>query len=142
MNITTLTGTLQRLEDMGTWVRGTIRVTRSFKNKDTGKYESDFINFKAFQQKADVIKRFHAGREGKSFGITGELQQERWEDKEGNKRETFTVMVNSFDFPPYDEKASEAKKAQGTPKPASSASHDPFSNNGGSIDLSDSDLPF
>jgi len=140
MNITTLTGTLQRLEDMGTWVRGTIRVTRAFKNKE-GKYESDFISFKAFQQKADVIKRFHAGREGKSFGITGELQQERWEDKEGNKRETFTVMVNNFDFPPYDEKASEAKQAEGKPKPASGFGSDPFSNNPG-IDLSDDSLPF
>lgn len=141
MNITTLTGTLQRLEDMGTWVRGTIRVTRAFKNKE-GKYESDFISFKAFQQKADVIKRFHAGREGKSFGITGELHQERWEDKDGNKRETFTVMVNNFDFPPYDEEASEAKKAEGTPKPASDASHDPFSMPNGSINLDDDDLPF
>lgn len=141
MNITTLTGTLQRLEDMGTWVRGTIRVTRSFKNKDTGKYESDLINFKAFQQKADVIKRFHTGREGKSFGITGELQQERWEDKEGNKRETFTVMVNSFDFPPYDEKASEAKKEKSEQKPASSASHDPFSGDH-PFDLTYDDVPF
>lgn len=138
MNITTLTGTLQRLEDMGSWVRGTIRVTRSFKNKE-GKYESDFINFKAFQQKADVIKRFHAGREGKSFGITGELQQERWEDKDGNKRETFTVMVNNFDFPPYDEGTT---APQNNNKPATSSSNDPFSNNGGSIDIQDDDLPF
>ncbi len=137
MNITTLTGTLQRLEDMGSWVRGTIRVTRSFKNKE-GKYESDFISFKAFQQKADVIKRFHSGRENKSFGITGELQQERWEDKEGNKRETFVVIVNNFDLPPYDEGAT----APQNNKPATSSSHDPFSNNGNTIDIDEDDLPF
>ena len=136
MNITTLTGTLQRLEDMGSWVRGTIRVTRSFKNKE-GKYESDFISFKAFQQKADVIKRFHAGREGKSFGITGELQQERWEDKEGNKRETFVVIVNNFDLPPYDE----GTTAPQNNKPATSSSNDPFSNND-PFDVSDETLPF
>lgn len=142
MNTVSLTGILQRFEDKGSWVKGSIRVAGSVKNKETGKYDSHFFNFKAFNKTAELLQRFHSDREGKPFAITGELNQERWEDKEGNKRESYVIIVRNADLPPFDDSKPAASNQS---RPASGFGADPFSNNGRNdvpFDLSESELPF
>ena len=137
MNTVALTGVLQRFEDKGTWVRGSIRVQNNMKNKQTDKYENSFFDFKMFGKTAELFLRFHSERTGKNIAITGNLVQETWE-KDGQKRSNIVIMVQNCDLPPYDEGAT----APQNNKPSPASSHDPFSDNGGSIDISDSDLPF
>lgn len=142
MNTVALTGVLQRFEEMkaqngNAWVKLTIRVSNSMKNKE-GKYDSSFFDARLFGKTAELFLRFHSQRTGKQIGITGNLVQETWE-KDGQKRSNVVIMVQNCDLPPYDEKETAPQNA---PKPASSASHDPFSMPNGSIDLADDDLPF
>ncbi len=101
MNTVNLTGVLQRFEDKGTWVRGSIRVQNNMKNKQTDKYESSFFDFKMFGKTAELFLRFHSERTGKNIAITGNLVQETWE-KDGQKRSNVVVMVQKCDLPPYD----------------------------------------
>lgn len=138
MNTVALTGVLQRFEDKGTWVRGSIRVQNNMKNKQTDKYENSFYDFKMFGKTAELFLRFHSQRTGKQIGITGNLVQETWE-KDGQKRSNVVIMVQNCDLPPYDEKETAPQNA---PKPASSNAFDPFSMPNGSADVDEDDLPF
>lgn len=140
MNTVNLTGVLQRFEDKGTWVRGSIRVQNNMKNKQTDKYENSFFDFKMFGKTAELFLRFHSERTGKNIAITGNLVQETWE-KDGQKRSNVVVMVQNCDLPPYDEGATAPQNAP-QDKPASSSSFDPFSSHSGSIDIDIDDVPF
>lgn len=137
MNTVCQTGVLQRFEDKGTWVRGSIRVQNTMKNKDTGKYENSFFDFKMFGKTAELFLRFHRERTGKNIAITGNLVQETWE-KDGQKRSNVVIMVQNCDLPPYDEGTT---APQNNNKPATSSSNDPFSNND-PFDIDSSELPF
>ena len=72
-----------------------IAVNREYKNKE-GKYDTDFFNCIAFDKRGEVI--------GNSFGkgnhilVWGAMRQDRWQDKEGNNRETYRLYVEGFDF--------------------------------------------
>ena len=57
------------------------------------------------------MSKLSIGR-GTKLLIQGELQNQSWTDKNGNKRETTQIIVNDFDF-------CESKNAQGSaPAPA------------------------
>ena len=144
MNTTALTGINQRVEvkttNAGkTWVTGTIRVRNKMKNNDTGKYESSFFDYKCLGARADTFAKYH-GTEGGPLNITGDLVQEKWESN-GDKRSKVVIMVQDFDLPPFDD-SKPAASNQSRPASSNSFGADPFSNNGGSIDLYEDDLPF
>lgn len=138
MNTVNLTGVLQRFEDKGTWVRGSIRVQNNMKNKQTDKYESSFFDFKMFGKTAELFLRFHSQRTGKNIAISGNLVQESWE-KDGQKRSNVVIMVQNCDLPPYDEKETAPQNA---PKPASSNAFDPFAGTPADDDINSDSLPF
>ena len=56
--------------------------------KDT----TDFINITAFKQTAEYISKY--ARKGTLIEVSGVLTSRKWEDKNGNKRTTFEVLVN------------------------------------------------
>lgn len=72
---------------------------RKWTDKDTGelKEETSFFDCEAWGPRGETIAK-HFSR-GSKIGITGELKQDRWEDKDdGTKRSKIIVRVNSFDF--------------------------------------------
>lgn len=139
MNTVSLTGVLQRFEDKGNWVKGSIRVQNNMKNQKTDKYENSFYDFKMFGKTAELFLRFHGERTGKNIAITGNLVQETWE-KDGQKRSNVVIVVQNCDLPPFDD-SKPAASNQNKPASSNGFGSDPFAG-GGSIDLSDSDLPF
>lgn len=76
---------------------GTIAVRRDFKNKQTGEYETDFINFVALGKTSEIMADYV--RKGDQFGITGRLQIRIWNKDDGTKQYFTEIIVNSFDFP-------------------------------------------
>lgn len=56
--------------------------------KDT----TDFINITAFKQTAEYISKY--ARKGTLIEVSGVLTSRKWEDKNGNKRTTFEVLVS------------------------------------------------
>ena len=55
-----------------------------------------FVELKVFGKLATVWKE-HLGK-GRRVAVSGRLQQDHWEDKEGNKRSKYYVIVNEFSF--------------------------------------------
>ncbi|WP_204200848.1 single-stranded DNA-binding protein [Mammaliicoccus sciuri] len=93
------------------------------------KDETNFIQIEAWGKNAENIAKYF--EKGSKILIQGELKQNRFEDKDGNKREKVYVNVDKFEF--LDSKGSN----QGQPK---QQANDPFANAG--VDVDNSTLPF
>lgn len=93
------------------------------------KDETNFIQVEAWGKNAENIAKYF--EKGSKILIQGELKQNRFEDKDGNKREKVYVNVDKFEF--LESKGSN----QGQTK---QQANDPFAN--ANADVSNSDLPF
>lgn len=69
---------------------------RKFKNKETGKYDSDFISIQAFGNNAEFINKYFT--KGSKIGITGEIRTGSYTNKDGVKVYTTDVVVNNAEF--------------------------------------------
>lgn len=129
MNVITLTGNLGRDFDIidagGTTIaKSSLAVRRDFKNKKTDEYETDWIPLTAFGKTAEIMSQ-HLSK-GSKIEIVGKLQTSDYTDKDGNKRTSYDVIVNSFGF-------------LDSAKPKKQES--PFEEDS-SVDIDDSMLPF
>lgn len=74
----------------------TLACDRDFKNQQTGEKEVDFIECVAWGGTAEMVaKYFYKGR---MVVATGRLQLRDWTDKNGQKRRTAEILVNSIYF--------------------------------------------
>lgn len=74
----------------------TLVCDRDFKNQQTGEKEVDFIECVAWGGTAEMVaKYFYKGR---MVVATGRLQLRDWTDKNGQKRRTAEILVNSVYF--------------------------------------------
>lgn len=120
-----------------------IAVDRSYQPKGQER-QTDFINCVAWRGTAEFITRFF--HKGQRIALQGSLQSRNYNDREGNKRTAYEVVVDNAFFaesknsgdtaaaPRYDSQVPQYSEAQ----PA-------FSNtNGGDFEeiMGDSDLPF
>lgn len=90
------------------------------------KDETNFIQIEAWGKSAELIEQYC--QKGSKLLVIGELKQDRFDDKEGNKREKIKVNVDRFEF--LDGKQSNQQSKQ----------DNPFAN--GSNDIDNRDLPF
>lgn len=79
----------------GTYVT-TFSIAVNRKGNKDGQQQSDFISCVAFKERAELIsKYFH---KGSSICIVGEIQTRKWQDNNGNNRNTTEVIVNEVNF--------------------------------------------
>ena len=102
MNNVTLVGRLSKDPDLrftpgkGTPVtRFNVAVKKRIKDAE-GNYGADFIQCLAFGKTAENIANYFT--KGREIAIVGSLSTGSYEDKQGVKRYTTNVIVNSFDF--------------------------------------------
>lgn len=102
-------GTMEELKAVGDTnvLKFTIATSRSYKNK-AGERETDWHTCEVWGKTAEIIAQYFA--KGKGIEVVGELQYDKWQDKEGNNRTSAKVRVNSFGFPPV------AKSEQAQPQ--------------------------
>lgn len=118
----------------------TLACDRDFKNQQTGEKEVDFIECVAWGGTAEMVEKyFHKGRMAVA---TGRLQLRDWTDKNGQKRRTAEILVNSVYFCGSRESGTQASSgadngysapAYQTPAPAA---------NFAELDGEDEQLPF
>lgn len=72
----------------------TVACDRDFKNG--GEKETDWIECVAWRQTGEFIQKHFA--KGRMIAVSGRLQVRSWNDKEGNKRKTAEVVVDSAYF--------------------------------------------
>ena len=106
------------------YAKFTLAVDKRFKKE--GEATADFFNCVAFGKRADVINQFFF--KGSKIAVSGEMQSSKYTDKDGNKRTSWEVTIEEFDF-------CESKRA---PEPEQKTDEDGFMEVPDGFD----DLPF
>ena len=118
----------------------TLACDRDFKNQQTGEKEVDFIECVAWGGTAETVEKYF--HKGQMAVATGRLQLRDWTDKNGQKRRTAEILVNSIYFCGSKESGTQASSgadngysapAYQTPAPAA---------NFAELDGDDEQLPF
>lgn len=113
LNHVTLMGRLTRdpeLKQVGqgnTVANFSLAVNRDFKNKQTGDFEADFFDIRAWRHTAEFVGKYFA--KGQLVAVEGRLQAETYTDKEGVKRKAVRVVASQVHF---------AEKRDSTPQQA------------------------
>ena len=141
MNLITLTGNLGRDWEQANSntviAKNSLAVRRDFKNKQTGDYDADWIPLTAFSKTAETLMQYTS--KGSKILIVGKLQTNNYTDKNGNKRTSYDVIVDRFEF--LDSRGDNQQKQTDNPfANANLSNEDPFESNDTEID--NSDLPF
>lgn len=76
--------------------RFSIASQRSYKNKETGQYDADFISCVAFGKTADFIEKFF--KKGSGIEIQGTIVTGNYTNKDGQKIYTTDINVSSAEF--------------------------------------------
>ena len=71
-----------------------IGVRRPFKNKQTGEYETDWVNLVFFGKTAENFANFT--QKGSKVGIEGRIQSRNYENQQGQRVYVTEVVVNQF----------------------------------------------
>ena len=110
-----------------------LAVNRSWKTADDEKKDLvsffNCINWGSLGE--SVICKY--GRKGMRVTVSGQLEQNRYEDKDGNKRDKVQIVVREFQMPTKSEQAPESIIESGEEVKAADVPNNPFSDN---------DIPF
>ena len=143
------------------YTRFSVAVNRAFARQD-GTRETDFINVVAWGKNAETIARYFD--KGRQICLEGSIRTGSYTDKDGNKRYTTDVNLDSFEFVeskrndadssmpagnPYDFENNSAQTTGASPydfqnnQPSSSSvnvENDPFADFGDSVSIDDNFL--
>jgi len=73
-----------------------LAVDRDYVNKETGKRETDFLEYFAWDKIADfIVKNFHKGN---LVTVEGRLESRSYVDRDGNKRHSVEIKVDHIYF--------------------------------------------
>lgn len=138
-NLVVLTGRLTADPELKTTPSGvpvtsfSIAVNRNYRAGE--EQQTDFINIVAWRQRAEFITKYFS--KGSLIGIEGSIQTRRYQDKNGNNRTAFEVVVNNAHF--VESKRDSAPSTASEPASFSNAGVNDFADMG---DATDDDLPF
>lgn len=74
----------------------TLAVDRDYSGKDCAEKQTDFIDCVAWRSTADFAGKYFS--KGRMAVVSGRLQIRDWQDKDGNKRRSAEVIVDSMYF--------------------------------------------
>lgn len=139
-NLVVLTGRLTADPELKTTPNGipvttfSIAVDRRYHSGE--ERQTDFINLVAWRTSAEFITKYF--KKGNLIGIEGSIQTRRYQDKNGNNRTAFEVVVNNAQFV-ESKRDSAPASIQAEPASFSNADANDFADLG---DATDDDLPF
>lgn len=142
INRVVLTGRLTRDVDLRYTQGGAavatfnLAVDRRFTNQQ-GEREADFVSCVIWRKPAENFANFF--HKGSLVGIEGRIQTRNYENQQGQRVYVTEVIVENFSF--LESKNSTGNGSYQNNRPQNNTS-DPFANNGGSVDITDDDLPF
>lgn len=113
--------------------RFTVAINRQFK-----KDETDFINCVAFGKTAETISQYL--RKGRQIAVTGSIRTGSYDAKDGTKRYTTDVAVDSFEF--IGSKDSGSSDSENLAQPSHNNNYEELSYNDDITPVDDGDMPF
>ena len=119
------------------YTRFSIAVNRPTKNEE-GEYETDFFNVVAWRKTAELISNYFG--KGRKIAIVGRLQQNSYDDNEGNHRTSVEIVANEVYF--LDKKKDTEANAEPVevPKEEPKTDEDVYAEFGDNIELSEDDF--
>jgi single-strand DNA-binding protein len=72
-----------------------VAVNRAYKDKD-GNIVADFFNCVSYNKQAEILDKYF--KKGDGISIQGEMQNNKYTDKEGNKKDKWQIRIDKFDF--------------------------------------------
>lgn len=118
----------------------TLACDRDFKNQQTGEKEVDFIECVAWGGTAEMVEKYF--HKGQMAVATGRLQLRDWTDKNGQKRRTAEILVNSVYFCGSKESGTKASSGAGNGYSAPAYQAPAPAANFAELDGEDEQLPF
>lgn len=141
MNVVSLIGNLTRDPELTNTPNGTAvcKFTLAVNDGYGDKKKTYFISCVAWKGTGETIAKYN--QKGTRLAVNGRLTQRTWDDKEGNKRTSFDVVVTDFTLlgnkgEATHEPRESAPAKQQTPPPKKSESFDDDNS------FDDSDIPF
>lgn len=113
----------------------TLAVDRRFSGRDGGEKETDFIGIVAWRQLAELCANYLV--KGQQAAVEGRIQTRSYENKEGRTVYVTEIVADNVTF-----LGGKGGNNSSSGNSGSTGSNDPFVNDGGTIDISDDDLPF
>lgn len=117
-----------------------IAVDRGYTPKDGGERQTDFIEIEAWRNTAEFVSKYFT--KGQMVALTGRMQIDAWEDKEGNKRRSAKVVADQVYF-------TESKKSRDASLGNTTSKKDDIDTTApvepsdfAELDMDDGDLPF
>lgn len=95
MNVVCLTGNITYIDN--TKENATtigLAVRRDYKNKDTGEYDTDFLNLVAFGYQKNYIGKYLD--KGCKVEVVGSLRTNKYTDQTGQERTNQSIVINSI----------------------------------------------
>jgi len=143
MNLVEIIGNITKdieLKETSTGVKYTrfsIAVNRPTKNEE-GEYETDFFNVVAWRKTAELISNYFG--KGRKIAIVGRLQQNSYDDNEGNHRTSVEIVANEVYF--LDKKKDTEANTEPVEEPAEEpkTDEDVYAEFGDNIELSEDDF--
>lgn len=116
----------------------TLAVDRDYSGKDGAEKQTDFIDCVAWRSTAEFASKYFS--KGRMAVVSGRLQIRDWQDKDGNKRRSAEVIVDSMYFGDSKKDGQSAPQSGATQAQAYAppAAGQMFTE----IDEDDGDLPF
>ena len=118
MNTITLSGRITKDIELKATASGkkythfVVAVDRRFRDAD-GQKLTDFFDCIAWNKTAEFLDSY--ARKGDRVGIVGTLQTRKWEDKDGNKRTQFEIIVEQVERYEFTQKEETNEEPQEQP---------------------------
>ncbi len=102
MNVTNFIGRLGRDWELkysgggNAYAKNSLAVRRSFKDKQSGEYETDWVPITAFGKTAETLANYT--NKGSSLAVEGSLQVTQTQNDVGENRTYYDVIINRFHF--------------------------------------------
>lgn len=102
MNVTNFIGRLGRDWELkysgggNAYAKNSLAVRRSFKDKQSGEYETDWVPITAFGKTAETLANYT--NKGSSLAVEGSLQVTQTQNEAGENRTYYDVIINRFHF--------------------------------------------
>ena len=146
INRTILVGRLTKDPDLKYTAQGTpvatftLAVNRTFTNQQ-GEKETDFINVVVWRRQAENAANYL--KKGNLAGVDGRIQTRNFEGQDGKRVYITEVVAESVQFlEPKGNQGQGNTNTSSNNQNTGNGNSDPFSSNGQTIDIDDSDLPF
>lgn len=136
-NVFGIIGRDPQMNSNGTVIMFSIAVKRKYKDNQTGQYESDWFNCKAFGKTAQLIREnFH---KGSKILFDGDMRNNNYE-KNGQKVYSNEIVVSDITFIESKTAAYGDNRPMASTEPTPAVAPDPFSDSG--VTVAPDDLPF